>query len=206
MPAPFNCILDDRQALRMLEGKGMKKVILIALLATAPVSRGFAGSREELMVRMGFSKEEIAKDGAAHNGAAAGKSDPKEAAMILRDANEVNRLRELRAIQYQAESVAAAAEKSAVLAKAKEKDAEEKAEGARRATRRMLLGGANNWMYATALDDRDRLERNAQEARDASYEETRKAEQARAAANAIIAKARAEEAMLEKKRLARIAN
>lgn len=187
-----------------------KRALWFTVLLAAAISAFGDGDKKDLMARMGFSKEEIAKDVSAHKattgilGTGAGKSDPKEAALVLREANEVNKLRELSAVRQQAESFAAAAEKEAFLAKAKQKGAEEKAESARRGIRRMALGFSNTWTYANALDDRDTLERNAQEAREVADEETRNAEQARVAANAIIAKAYAAERKLEEERLARV--
>jgi hypothetical protein len=189
----------------------MKEVILIGLLAVVPFCRGFAEtSREELMSRMGFSKEEIAQDAAAHNAMTGtletipGKSDPKAAASVLREATEVNKLRELSATRQQAENSIAEAEKKAALAKIKQQEAEEKAEVAKHETRRLALNdGVSAQTYADALGGRDKFVREAQEARTAAKEEIRKAKETRVAATAIIAKANAAEAKLERERLAR---
>ena len=192
----------------------MKKHIFTLLLvltgAVGAASGGDEKDREELMARMGFSKEEIAKDAAIHNattgtlGAVGRRSDPKAAASVLREANEVNKLRELSAVRRQAESSAAEAEKRAALAKTKQQEAEEKAEVAKRETRRMARNdGVSAWTYGDALDGRDKFVREAKEARVAAEEETRMAKQARVAADAIIAKANAAEAKLEEERLAR---
>lgn len=170
-------------------------MILIALIAAVSFSRGFAEtSREELMARMGFSKEEIAKDAAANRstaGTLAGKSDPKKAALVLREANEINKLRDLSAIRQRTESLIAEAEKSAALAAAK-------AEAAVRATRRMIFDDSiSGPAFSQALDARDQLVAAAET-------QARELEQARIVAAPIIAKARAAEAKLEEERLARV--
>jgi hypothetical protein len=195
----------------LLEIKGMKKVILIGLLAAVSFSRGLAGTRrEELMARMGFSKEEIARDAAAHKAVAGtldamgGKGDPKTAASVLREADEINQLRTSRALRQEAESLAAEAEKRAALAKIKQEEAEADAEVARREARKMTYNGSGALAYGKALDARDHFVTAAQEARTLAKEEARKAEQARVAADAVIAKAKATEAKLEKERLARV--
>jgi hypothetical protein len=85
----------------------VKKHILGLSLVLAGAISALGGGAEKdraLMARMGFSKEEIAKDAAAHNAvtgtldATGGKSDPKEAALMLRDANEINKLRVSRVV------------------------------------------------------------------------------------------------------------
>ena len=162
------------------------------------------------MARMGFSKEEIAKDVAAHKAmtgtlnAIPGKSDPKAAAPVLREANEINKLRASRALRQQAESLVAEAQNRAALAKTKQQEAEAKAEVAVRETRKMIFNdGITAQTYGQALDGRDKFLEAAQEARAAAEAEARKAEQLRVAADAIIAKANAAEAKLEEERLAR---
>lgn len=160
---------------KLLQSHQMKKRALwFTVLLAAAISAFGDGDKKDLMARMGFSKEEIAKDGAAQKATTgtlrtvSGKSDPKEAALLLREASEVNKLRELSAIRQEARSFAEAAEEKASLAKAKQKEAEEKAEAARREIRRMAFGGSANWTYANALDARDTLERKAEEAREAA--------------------------------------
>lgn len=189
----------------------MKKWILIGLLAAVSVNHGFAGSREDLMARMGFSQEEIAKDIEAHNAltgtldVTGGKSDPKAAALALREASEINQLRASRALRQQAESLVAQAANIAAQAKVKQEEAGSKAEVAARETRKMIFNdGISAQTYSQALDGRDKFLDAAREARAVAEAEARKAEKARVAADAIIAKANAAEGKLEKERLARV--
>ena len=190
----------------------MKKAILIALITAVSFSRGFAGtSREELMARMGFSKEEIAKDAATHKATTgtldtvAGKSDPQAAALVLREANEINKLRASSALRQQAERLAAEAEKRATLAKIRAEEAEAKAEMAKRETRKLIYNdGISAKTFGDALDGREKFVREAQEARAVAEEEARNAEQVRVKADQAIAIAKAGETKLEQERLARI--
>jgi hypothetical protein len=181
---------------------------LLALLFSSVTA--FAGSREELQARMGFSKEEIAKDAAAHNAltqkldATGGKTDPKAAASGILESNESNALRASHARRQHAESLVVEADKRAALAKISQQEAEGKAEVAVRVTQNMLFNnGISAPTYSQALDGREKFVHAAQEARAFAEDATRKAEQARVLADAIIAKANADETMLEQKRLAR---
>lgn len=186
---------------------------LAVLLATAIGAFGGQDEkdREELMARMGFSKEEIAKDVAAHNavtgalGAVAGKSNPKAAAAALSEANEINKLRDLSALRQQAESLRAEAQKRAALAKTRQQEAEAQADVAVRETRRLMLNdGITPQVYGQALDGRDKFLRLAEEAREAAEAAVREAEQVRVTADAAIAKAKSAEARIEAERLARV--
>ena len=153
----------------------MKKVILIGLLAAVPFGHGFAGTREELMARMGFSKEEIAKDKAAHNSlsgtldATGGKrkATQKAAAATLREASEINKLRASRALREKAKNLAIEAEKRATLSKIMQQEAEAKAEVAVRETQKLIFNaGISVQTFGEALAGRDKFVNAAREARE----------------------------------------
>src|ERR1044071_224176 len=176
---------------------GMKKVILVGLLAAISFSRAFAGEHEELMVRMGFSKEEIAGDAAAHNALTAkldaigGKSDPTAGESARRGTNLLNELRGLNIRRQQAENLAEEARHRAAVAKAEQLDAEANARTARSEPRTYSLS-----IYYEFLHE-------AKQARSTAEALARKAEETRLAADAIIAKVQAAEAKLEMEQQAR---
>ena len=187
----------DRKALRVLRIRGMKKAILIGVLAAIPFSRAFAGDREELMARMGFSKEEIAGDAATHNTVTAkldaigGKSDPTAGESARRETNLINELRGLNIRRQQAENLAEEARHRAAVAKAEQLDAEANARKARSEPRTYSLSS-----YYEFLHEAKALRATAEAL-------ARKAEETRLAADAIIAKVQAAEAHLEMEQQAR---
>ena len=187
----------DRKALRVLLIRGMKKAILIGVLATIPFSRAFAGDREELMARMGFSKEEIAGDAATHNALTAkldaigGKSDPMAGEFARRETNLINELRALNIRRQQAENLAEEARHRAAVAKAEQLDAETNASKARSEPQTYSLSSYHEFLH------------EAKAARATAEALARKAEETRLAADAIIAKVQAAEAHLEMEQQAR---
>jgi hypothetical protein len=175
----------------------MKKAILIGLLAATPFSRATAGDREELMARMGFSREEIARDAASHNALTAkldaigGKSDPKAGESARRETNLINELRALNIRRQQAENLAEEARHRAAVAKAEQLDAEANARVARSEPRTYSLNSYYEFLH------------EAKAARATAEALARKAEETRLAADAIIAKVKAAEANLEMEQQAR---
>lgn len=196
----------------------MKKVILIGLLAAVPFGRGFAGEREELMARMGFSKEEISKDAVAHNAltgkldANGGKSDPKVGELERRETDEINELRALNTLRQQAENLAGETRHRAVVARAEQLDAEARAQVALNETNAVTdVLGVSALIRGQAWDRYYPVRDAAKEARATAEAEARTAQETRAEADATIAKVKAAEARLaiqqqaraEKNRLAR---
>jgi hypothetical protein len=187
-----------------------KPALCLTMLLVAAISAFGGGDKKDLMARMGFSKEEIAKDVAADKpatgtrGGVAGKSDPDAAVLVLREANEINKLRASSALRQQAERLAAEAEKRATLARIRAQGAEAKAEVAKRETRKLIYNdGISAKTFGDALDGREKFVREAEEARAVAEEEARNAEQVRVKANEAIAIAKAGEAKLEQEGLAR---
>ena len=177
----------------------MKKAILVGLLAAIPFSHAFAGDREELMARMGFSKKEIARDADAHHALTAkldaigGKSDPTAGESARRETNLINELRALNIRRQQAENLAEEARHRAAVAKAEQLDAEANARVARSEPRTYSLNSYYEFLH------------EAKAARSTAEALARKAEETRLAADAIIAKVKVAEAHLEMEQQARSA-
>ena len=129
------------------------------------------------------------------------QNDPTTEAMVILEAEEMNKLRASQSARRQAESLALEAEESAAAAKAKQKEAETKYAAAKHGILYNPAVTAEN--FAQALDIRANCQRAAQEARDDAQEKATTAQRVRESANKIIAQAEAEESKLEKERLAR---
>ena len=183
------------------------RATLVTLLLTLAVSPDWAAdSREQLMARMDFSKEQISRDVevqivTAKTLETLPKSDPTTGTMAIGEAEEINQLSASRFARSQAESLAIEAEKSAAVAKAKQEKAEKKYEAARRGILYSPAVTAEN--FALALDIRTNCQREAEDARQDAQEKAATACRARESANKIIAQGEAEESKLEKERLAR---
>src|SRR5438128_2142849 len=118
--------------------------VMGAVLTLVSVGPGFAGSREELMSRMGFSKQEIAKDESKHTelvkalDAVSPKNNSESGNAALGNAGEMNRPLTAQQIRDQAEALAQGAQEKADIAKAKQKEAEAKAEAAKARVLKMV--------------------------------------------------------------------
>ena len=181
------------------------RATLVTLLLTVSVSPDWAAdSRERLMARMDFSKEQISQDVEVQivTAKTLPKNDPTTGALALPEAEEINKLHASPSARSQAESLAVEAEKSAAAAKAKQEKAEKKYEAAKRGILYSPAVTAEN--FALALDIRTNCQREAEEARQDAQEKAATARQARESANKIVAQGEAEESKLEKEPLARV--
>lgn len=174
-------------------------LILFMIAATAA-----AGDKAALMARMGFSKEEIAKETAGNP--TGDKGDPKAAAEVLKEAEEINKLRGSAQLRRQAENMAKDAEQRASNADGAADVAERKAGDARSALRTLIYNGgfSAGRPSADVIADVEQMESEARKARREAEKAESIAKEARQNADEICSRAKAKEDELEAKRLARV--
>jgi len=148
----------------------------------------FAGEREDLMARMGFSKEEIARDKQRHDALAkkldkiAPKNDSKPAEVALQDAVQIDQKRSENAAVQKALALAAEAETKAAEAEQRKEEAWQKYNGAS-STASKLSGVA----YDEGRKLVNQLWHEYEKSMDESSAAARKAAEAKAAADRVSA-------------------